>query len=110
MMECLTSTQILESSRSTQVLNSIKKAHASLKKYYEDISYWLTSHNQNGKETKESVSQIFEQLTKYCEESSVDMPEIDEEEDPLDQTAQADKSQLSAIRKKITLSQDKLQQ
>jgi len=66
MIECLSSTQILESSKSIQTMNEIKKAHQQLKKLFSEISFWLQKHNISGTEAKEQVTRIFEQLTKFC--------------------------------------------
>lgn len=46
MIECLTQTQILESSNSVKTLSEIKASHKALKKHQVDISFWLGSSNQ----------------------------------------------------------------
>lgn len=53
MIETLSSTQILESSKSIQTMNEIKKAHINLKKQFGEISFWLQKHNGQGIEAKE---------------------------------------------------------
>ena len=81
MIECLQSTQILESNSSTKVLNEIKKSHMILKDHHKEIKSWLAKHNASGKQCKEEVSAIFEKLTKFCvlvEAKSDDQAELDD--------------------------------
>jgi hypothetical protein len=81
MIECLSSTQILESSKSTQILNEIKKSHVALKKQYSEIQFWLMKHNATGNQAKNEVTAIFEKLTKFCVlvEPAVDNHIVDSE-------------------------------
>lgn len=65
-INCLASTQILESNKSTHILNEIKQSHLQLKKQFSEINFWLPKHIGSGITCKEQVTALFEKLTKFC--------------------------------------------
>jgi len=55
LIECLRTTQILESTSSIRVMIDIKKSAAILEELQTDISFWLLNHKPAGTEAKEKV-------------------------------------------------------
>lgn len=66
LIENLYLTQILESSKSIKIMNTIKTLHVQLKKQQGEMQFWLQKHNPNGLAAKVEVSKIFEQLAAFC--------------------------------------------
>jgi len=66
LIEGLTNIQLLESSRSIQTLNNIKRMHLKLKNYQTDTVFWMQKNNTVSKKAKNEVTDIFKAFTNYC--------------------------------------------
>lgn len=59
---------MLESPKSIQTLNKIKKSHEELRKYIEDADEWLNKSNPRSNTSKQRVTEIFQFYTTICVE------------------------------------------
>ena len=66
MIQALSNIQILESTKSKEILQEVKRCHKELNKLKNDTKLWLMSENDYGTESKQKVTAIFATFEKLC--------------------------------------------